>query len=220
MDEQQPGPRDLRISDADRHHVAEVLRQAAGDGRLDLDELDQRLEDAWAAKVYTDLVPIVADLPGDRNLPTPVAPPTPMTVSRPPLPGPGVATRHTSSFAVMSGAERKGIWEVGDSYTAFTLMGGIQIDLREAVFTSREVVITANAVMGGVEIFVNAGTHVINDVVGIMGGSTLTNKVLPALSEDSPVVRVRGVALMGGVDISRRQMPGEPKPPRLPKHQR
>src|SRR3954463_10178661 len=42
----QGGPADparLRISDAERHQVAEILREAAGEGRLDLDELDQRL---------------------------------------------------------------------------------------------------------------------------------------------------------------------------------
>jgi hypothetical protein len=33
----------MRISDADRHRVAEVLRQAAGEGRLEFDELDERL---------------------------------------------------------------------------------------------------------------------------------------------------------------------------------
>ena len=62
-------PRDLRISDADRHRVAEVLREAAGEGRLDLDELDERLEATYAAKTYGDLVPITVDLPG-----TPAAP--------------------------------------------------------------------------------------------------------------------------------------------------
>ncbi|GAA2007247.1 DUF1707 SHOCT-like domain-containing protein [Nocardioides kribbensis] len=34
----------LRISDAERHQVAEHLRRAAGEGRLDLEELDERLE--------------------------------------------------------------------------------------------------------------------------------------------------------------------------------
>ena len=37
-------PARLRISDTERHQVAEILREAAGEGRLDLEELDQRLE--------------------------------------------------------------------------------------------------------------------------------------------------------------------------------
>lgn len=55
-------PTRMRISDTDRHKVAEVLRTAAGEGRLDLDELDERLELAFAAKTYADLIPITADL--------------------------------------------------------------------------------------------------------------------------------------------------------------
>ena len=74
-------PSRLRISDEDRHKVAEVLRQAAGEGRIDLDELDERLEATYAAKTYGELVPITADLPGRRRRarhprrpPRPVAP--------------------------------------------------------------------------------------------------------------------------------------------------
>ena len=42
-------PSTLRISDADRHQVSEVLRQAAGEGRLELEELDERLEATFRA---------------------------------------------------------------------------------------------------------------------------------------------------------------------------
>ena len=73
-------PSRLRISDADRHQVAEVLRQAAGDGRIDLAELDERLEATYAAKTYGELVPITVDLPvhgpsGARHPPGPHAGP-------------------------------------------------------------------------------------------------------------------------------------------------
>ncbi len=57
-----PDPSLLRISDSDRQKVAEVLRDAAGEGRIDLEELDERLELTWGAKTYADLVPITADL--------------------------------------------------------------------------------------------------------------------------------------------------------------
>ena len=59
----------MRISDDDRHRVAELLREAAGDGRLDLTELDDRLGAAYAAKTYGDLVPITADLPTGLDAP-------------------------------------------------------------------------------------------------------------------------------------------------------
>src|SRR6188472_3159080 len=60
MEGQSSDPSRLRVSDEDRHKVAEMLRQAAGEGRIDLDELDQRLEAAYAAKTYGELVPITS----------------------------------------------------------------------------------------------------------------------------------------------------------------
>ena len=70
-------PTRLRISDSERHQVAELLREAAGEGRLDLDELDQRLEATYAARTYADLVPITLDLPSHpHQRPVPARPPT------------------------------------------------------------------------------------------------------------------------------------------------
>src|SRR5437763_17019743 len=53
----------LRASNADRERVAEILRTAAAEGRIDLDELDERLGAAYAAKTYADLVPLPRALP-------------------------------------------------------------------------------------------------------------------------------------------------------------
>ena len=53
----------LRASDADRDAVAERLRQAAVEGRLDPDELEQRLHTALRAKTYGDLDRLLRDLP-------------------------------------------------------------------------------------------------------------------------------------------------------------
>ncbi len=222
MEAHQPDPSQLRISDADRHRVAEVLRGAAGEGRLDLEELDERLDATFAAKVYADLVPIVADLPeGAGNLPAPLRPEASPARFRTVTPGTAVpAVTHDSSITVMGGVDRKGVWRIGASHTAFCLMGGVLLDLRQAEFTAPETVIHANAVMGGIDIVVNAGTRVVCEGIGIMGAYEETNKVLPELDDHSPVVRVKGIALMGAVTILRREMPGEPKPPRLPRSQR
>ena len=192
----------LRISDADRHQVSELLRQAAGEGRLDLEELDERLEAAYAAKTYGDLVPLTADLPPglQQARATPAPQPT----------GPQLlTTRHDTSFAVMSGCTRRGAWEIGPEHTAVSLMGGVDLDLREATFTARETVIRAYTIMGGIDVRVNATTRVVVDGIGIMGGFEQSrDRVEADLGPDSPVVRVTGFALMGGVTVSRRPMPG------------
>lgn len=198
--ELEPDPSQMRISDADRHQVAEFLREAAGEGRLDLDELDERLEATYAARTYADLVPITHDLP---------APTTGAAVSRP---APGTAVRYDTSVAIMSGVDRKGLWEVGPTHSVFCVMGGVDIDLREAVFTTPEVVITANTLMGGVDVIVNAHTRVIVEGTGVMGAfEHARDKVEAQVTPDSPVVRVRGVAIMGAVTVVRKGPPRQRK---------
>ncbi len=59
-----PDQTQLRASDADRDQVAERLRHAATEGRLTADELEDRLHDAFSARTYGQLEPLVADLPG------------------------------------------------------------------------------------------------------------------------------------------------------------
>ena len=204
----QPVPSDpalLRVSDDDRHRVAEILREAAGEGRLDLDELDERLEATYAAKTYADHVPINLDLPL-AGMPAPAVP----AVPDPRLPSPSrvPAARHNTTIAVLGGSTRRGVWQVGETHTAFAFCAGIDIDLREARFTARETVIYANAIWAGIDIIVNEQTNVIVEGIGIMGGFEEGRpKAAANLTADSPTVRVKGIALMAGVTVTR-------KPPR------
>src|SRR4051794_14561462 len=152
-------PRRLRISDDERHRVAEFLREAAGDGRIDLDELDERLEATYAAKTYADLVPITVDLPAHE----PTSPPVPRREVLP------ATTTHNASMAVMGECKRQGAWLVPAAHAAFALMGTVTLDLRAATFAERDITITANAVMGEVKILVDAGTQVVVSGVPVMG---------------------------------------------------
>jgi hypothetical protein len=198
-----PDPSQLRISDQDRHHVAEVLREAAGEGRIDFEELDQRLDATYAARTYADLVPITLDLPATPTpgVPARSAAATPSSV----VPGPA-EERH---LAIMGGFDRKGVWVVPQQMTVVAFMGGADLDLTEAQFAAREVTITVNAIMGGADIKVNPHTHVIMEGVGIMGGySGPSGKVPAELDENSPVLHIRGFAIMGGVSVSRKRARG------------
>jgi hypothetical protein len=73
----------LRASDADRERVAEALRQHHVDGRLDADELTQRLDRAYDAKTFGELDAVTTDLPPVQVPARPGAPLSP----RPPDPG-------------------------------------------------------------------------------------------------------------------------------------
>jgi Flp pilus assembly protein TadB len=56
----------IRASDADRDAVADRLHRAAVEGRIEADELEERLHAALRARTYGDLKRLVADLPSDR----------------------------------------------------------------------------------------------------------------------------------------------------------
>jgi Domain of unknown function (DUF1707) len=71
---------DLRASDADRERVAEALRRHHLDGRLDTDELQERLGRCYAARTEGELAALLTDLPGERAGRAP----------RPPAPRPGL----------------------------------------------------------------------------------------------------------------------------------
>ena len=65
-------PHEMRASDADRDRVMDVLRDAAAEGRLTVDELEERLEAALTARTFGDLAALTEDLPvGPDLLPRP-----------------------------------------------------------------------------------------------------------------------------------------------------
>ncbi|HEU5035471.1 MAG TPA: DUF1707 domain-containing protein [Nocardioides sp.] len=196
--ELEPDPSRLRISDADRHRVAEVLRRAAGEGRLEIAELDERLEATYAARTYADLVPITHDLPEPG-----LAPPAPAPQATPPPEQQPTTQRHV---AILGGFDRAGAWVVPPRLSIFAVLGGAELDLREARFAAREVTITVNCFMGGAQITVPPHVDVVLEGTGIMGSySGPSRRVRAELDENSPTVRIRGVAVWGGVSVERKR---------------
>jgi hypothetical protein len=59
-----PSDRSLRVGDAERDAVGEVLRREHVNGRIDAVEFQERLERSLVARTYADLDALVADLPG------------------------------------------------------------------------------------------------------------------------------------------------------------
>ncbi|HEX4789332.1 MAG TPA: DUF1707 domain-containing protein [Actinospica sp.] len=188
---------ELRASDADRERVAEVLRNAAGLGRISMDELDERLEAVYAARTYGELVPITRDLPVDDAVP-PSPVPARAASAGPLVVGSNEPVGRGTAIAIMSGANRGGNWIVPRRFTAFAFWGGSVIDLREARFESRVTVIRAGAIMGGVQVLVPEGVRAEVVGLGIMGGFNESG-CKPATGPNAPVVRVKGLAFWGGV---------------------
>lgn len=109
----------------------------------------------------------------------------------------------SAGLAFLGGFQRKGRWTVGRRFTAACLMGGGEIDLREANFAGPEVVITCWVLMGGVNVVVPPGVEVEVRGVGIMGGFDSREEGVPG-EPGAPRVIVKGVAMMGGVGVERK----------------
>jgi hypothetical protein len=64
---------EMRASDADRDRVAAALREHCAQGRIDVDELNERLEGVYSARTMGDLQKVTNDLPEEdmHQLPVP-----------------------------------------------------------------------------------------------------------------------------------------------------
>ncbi|WP_055636644.1 DUF1707 SHOCT-like domain-containing protein, partial [Streptomyces griseoruber] len=193
---------DLRASDADRERVAEVLRDALAEGRLDMAEFEERLEQTYRARTYGELAPITRDLPAAGVVPA-------VSLRKEPVAEGGWTGRTVDgegssswAVAVLSGFQRKGRWTVPRRFTAVAFWGGGEIDLREADFAAGEVEITCVAIMGGIQIVVPPGVEVVVRGIGIMGGFDQRETGVPG-APGSPRVIVSGFAFWGGVGVER-----------------
>lgn len=190
---------DTRASDAERDAAAERLRHAAGDGRLTVDELDERLQVAYRASTRGELERLTVDVPATA-------------------PSEGLAA-HTVAvvegggqerlLAIMGGVERSGHWKVARSCRVLTIMGGAEVDLKDADFAAEVVEMRVTSIMGGAEIRVPEGLNVEVSHTGIMGGCEIKlgeHKPSPG----GPLLHLKVLAIMGGVEVVR-----GPRPPGL-----
>jgi hypothetical protein len=174
----------LRASDGERERTVATLRDGAADGRLTFDELARRVEQAYSATTAGELDGLLADLPAVAPAATPAALPR----------------SRRWNIAIMGGCNRRGRWRPAPRSVAVALMGGIDLDLREATIEDDELVITAVAVMGGIDLRVPEGVEVDLGGFAFMGGNDYMPGEAP-VRPGTPVVRVRAFSLMGGIDV-------------------
>jgi hypothetical protein len=185
-------PPDLRVSDADRERVAERLRHAAGEGRLTIEELDERLEYTYAARVGSDLAVLTADLP------EPTAGALEVSEHR------DAGKRRRFVISVMGGSNLRGRWLAGRKLGAVAVMGGGEIDLRNAVLTEGELRITIFSFMGGVSVVVPPGVDAELSGFAFMGGNDC-NVPPQDLPPGVRRVHVRAISVMGGSEVKMRR---------------
>ena len=188
----EPQHPELRASDAERERTADQLRHAAGEGRLTVEELDERLNAAYAARTRGELEQLV----GDVAVPVTTTGDSGLTVKRGGDPG----TKRLIS--IMGGTDRKGWWRVARQCLSLNIMGGADLDLNDAELADDVVELTVFSLMGGADIYVPEGLNVEVSDVAIMGGNdvALGN---PAPTPGGPTLRLRLISIMGGTDVKR-----------------
>jgi hypothetical protein len=199
-----PVPTRLRPATIVRDQIITRLSDAFANDVIDVNEFERRVTVAQRSDSVAEIQALVSDLPA-RPVAAESAPaPAPQ---RAVVPSHAVKPRGTV-FTIMGGVERKGSWTVPRALNVGVLMGGAQIDLREALLPPGTVDIRVAALMGGVEIIVPPNLPVEADGVAIMGGFAHVDRAPADPDPAAPMLRVTGLALMGGVQIEMR-LPGE-----------
>jgi hypothetical protein len=183
----EPGPNGLRASHQDRDRIVEVLRVAAGDGRLTAEELDERLESALTAKTYGELAVLITDLP---------AAPQAMPVS-------AVTAKELVKIDCRSGNDKRdGQWVVPQRIDAKVTSGNITLDLTKAEIPERILRIDAEVRSGNLRIITRPGVVVTADDVTVRSGNI---KIRHPWRADIPeVLRIEIAGTVGSGNITAR----------------
>lgn len=148
---------DLRASHEDRDRVVELLRMSAGDGRLSIEELDERVEAALTARTYGELEALVADLP---------ATPGPAAGGPPAKPKEVVRIDCGSSST-----KRDGRWAVPQRIEVRVRSGSVTLDFTQAQVTWPTLKIDADVHSGSLRLITKPGIVLDTDDVALRSGA-------------------------------------------------
>lgn len=187
-----------------RERVIQQLSEHFAYDNLSLEALEERLDRAHRAATPDELRSLVSDLP--VLAPDAAPAPGPRTYVSPDM-GAHVPERQII-VGIMGGAEKKGVWTPAKQIYVVALMGGAELDFRDARFGPGVTEVIVFAVMGGAEIIVPPGVHVDLNGFALMGGFGQSGSAPLPTDPNAPILRIGGFALMGGVEVNIRY-PGE-----------
>jgi hypothetical protein len=181
---------------AARERTIELLSASFAQDQLSIDELDQRLERAYAAASLAELDALTADLPDSRraaaSLPAHVvgAPPDVQAPRR--------------IVAILSESKRGGLWAVPEELDVSAVMSNLTLDLRSALLGPGVTDIRVNAIMAQLHIFLPPGVRVLDEVRPFM--ASVADDSYSDLTADPsvPVIRLSGRAIMAEVRVKTR----------------
>jgi hypothetical protein len=175
----------VRASDADRDRVLALLSDATADGRLTVEEHQDLMTRALAARTLGDLDAITADLSPEPASATPVA----------------VQPGRGRMVAIFGARSRKGAWHVPAELHATAVLGAIELDFRDAEFEGIETDLVASSIMGAIQITVPDWVRVEDDGTSFLGAREESGR---ASGPTTHTLRVRGISLFGALDVKRK----------------
>jgi hypothetical protein len=184
--------RDLETA---REDVIQALGVHFASDDITVDELDRRLTLAIRASSRAELTDLLADLPVLPDFargPAGVSRPTVLTSTN--VPERGIVG------AFMGGTGRRGSWFVPRHIKVVAIMGGVELDLRNARLSPGVTEIEVFAMMGGVDVIVPHGVRVEALGFAFMGGFDTSAGDVGGTDPNQPVIRLSGFAAMGGVE--------------------
>jgi hypothetical protein len=186
-----------------RQVTIDALCEHFANDAMTVEEFERRVDTAHAAGTLDELRELLRDLPGG-GLPA---------VAGGGVQGPGYAVARPAdvrdsgySVAILGGSRRIGRWSPARSNTAIAFCGGVELDFREAVMPPGVTEVKVFAMWGGVEVIVPPGMNVECHGVGIMGGFDHAPEAATPVDPRAPTLRITGVALMGGVEVTVRHL--------------
>jgi Domain of unknown function (DUF1707) len=186
------GSGELRASHADRDHVVEVLRIAAGDGRITAEELDQRLETALTARTLGELAVLTTDLPA--------AP------SRQAAAAAARAKDLVRIDCVASNTRRDGAWVVPRRMEVRVNGGSVRLDFTQATITQPLLELAVDVQHGHLVLVTGPGIVVDADDVAVEHGHVKAPH--PAAPAMALALRIEVTGTVrGGTLIARPQRP-------------
>jgi len=189
-----------------RAEVITLLKAAYADGRIGVDTLERRLKEATGATDKPTLLGLAADIPPSESDAAMGAGSSRAETDW--YVNDRVPRSSQSFFAVMGSAGRRGRWQPAKQILCIAVMGGIKLDFREAEFPRSGVQVNAGCIMGGLDIILPPGVNA--DAAGLPLMGSFDNKAGDG-DPGAPTVRVRGIAVMGGVDIKRKERKAPPE---------
>jgi hypothetical protein len=164
-DDRESRPTPILASDAEREHSITQLRDAAGEGRLTLEEFSDRVGLAQSARTDQDLARLTRDLPA-----------TPTAVS----PSPAASGQQHRAFC--SHLTRSGPWSLPSRSSWRSIFGTIDLDLRQARLAGPETALEVYNLFGTVTVIVPEGIEVIVRGGGLFASQKIESPERPPIA--------------------------------------